>query len=188
MKNSDKQTALDAAEAIRRQPAPPPRGGRRGFWDLVRWLIRAFAAVSCIAVAAMIVATCADIVLRLLGHPIPGVYDIMSMLGAIAVGCALPLTTALKGHVAIEVFYLRMGRRGRVAVDTFIRALMIATLFVATCECVGYGVRLMRSGEVCPTLPVPYFWIAWILAAALATTALTTLYHLTHPGKEMMRR
>ncbi len=156
-------------------------------WHSVRWLIKSLAAISCLAVAAMIIATCTDIILRLCGHPIPGVYDIMSMLGVIAMGGALPLATALKGHVAIEVFYLRLNRAGRVIVDTVIRTLMIATLIIGAFQCVGYGNRLMRSGEVAPTLPIPFFWISWLLALSLAATALTTLYHLTHPGKEMMR-
>lgn len=157
------------------------------FWSAVRGLIRLLAALACCAVAAMIAVTCADILLRLAGHPIPGAYDIMSMLNAMAMCGALPLATALKGHVAIEVFYLRLNRAGRIAVDTAIRTLMIAALLVGAFQCVGYGARLMRSGEVAPTLSVPFFWIPWLLAVSLATTALTTLYHLTHPGKEMMR-
>lgn len=157
------------------------------FWGAVRGLIRLLAAFACLAVAAMVVVTCIDIILRLCGHPIPGVYDVMSMLNAIAIGGALPLATALKGHVAIEVFYLRLNRAGRIAVDTVIRTLMIATLLVGAYQCIGYGNRLMRSGEVAPTLSVPFFWIPWLLAVSLAATALTTLYHLTHPGKEMMR-
>ena len=168
------------------QPAAR-QAARPDFWNIVRALIKALAALSCLAIAAMIIVTCTDIVLRLCGHPIPGAYDVMSMLGVIAMGCALPLTTALKGHVAIEVFYLHLSRAGRIAVDTVIRLLMIATLLIGAYECVGYGCRLMRSGEVAPTLPIPFYWISWVLAASLAATALTTLYHLTHPGKEMMR-
>ena len=157
------------------------------FWNFVRGLIRGLAAISCCAVAAMIVVTCADILLRLFGHPIPGAYDIMALLGVVAMGGALPLTSALKGHVAIEVFYLRMGRAGRTATDTLIRALMAVALFLGAWQCVGFGNRLMRSGEVTATLELPFFWVPWLLAVSLAATALTALYHLSHPGREMMR-
>ena len=53
----------------------------------------------------MMLVTCVDIVLRKLGHPFPGAYDITKMAAAVTISCALPYTTAVKGHVAVEFFF-----------------------------------------------------------------------------------
>lgn len=156
-------------------------------WKPVRGLVYALAAVSGLAVAGMALITCLDIVLRLAGRPLKGTYDLVRVLGAVAMGCALPLTTATKGHIAIEVLYLRLGRIGRVVVDTLMRLVLLGILAVAAWQCVAYGSRLLRSQEVTPTLQLPLFWVPWVLAAACGVTALVTLYHLLYPGREMIR-
>ena len=107
--------------------------------------------------------------------------------GGLTLACALPVTTALKGHVAIEYFFHKLRRRGRFIVDTLMRLLQMSAFAVAARECCRHGGKLLRSGEVTPTLQVPVFWVAWVLAAGCLLTALVTLYHLIHPRREMLR-
>jgi hypothetical protein len=71
------------------------------------------AAVGGVAVAGIVVVTVADVVGRQFGLPVKGAYDLVRVLGAIAMGCALPLTKAVKGHIAIEYFFQKLGGRGR---------------------------------------------------------------------------
>ena len=71
------------------------------------------AGVAGLAVAAMIILTCVDVVGRRLGHPLTGTYDIVEILGAISIIGALPYTTACKGHVAIEFLFQKLSRLGR---------------------------------------------------------------------------
>ena len=64
------------------------------------------------AIVAMMLLTCADIVLRYFGHPVPGTYELVSFLAAIAVSFALAHTFAQGGHVAVTLFTDHMPRRG----------------------------------------------------------------------------
>ena len=151
------------------------------------WLGRGMTAISCVGLATMMVVICADVALRTAGHPLAGVYDIVRVAGSITIACALPLTTAMKGHVAIEYFFRKLNPGWRVAVDSVMRVLMIGAFSLAAYECVGYGFRFLRNGQVTDTIQIPLFWVPWLMAVSFAETALVVVFHLVYPGREMVR-
>ena len=128
-----------------------------------------------------------EVVLRRFGITFPGTYDLVQVAGAIAVACALPYTTAVKGHVAIEYFFHKLGRRGRIVVDSFARLCGIAFFSLAAWKCVGYGFELKRNGQLSMTLEIPLFWIPWLIGFSCGVVVLVKFYHLFHPGKEMIK-
>jgi len=154
---------------------------------VLRAVVIAFAAVSGLAVMAMMAVTTFDVLYRVSGHTIHGAYDLVRIAGAIAIACALPYTTAVKGHVAIEYFYHKMNRPGRTVVDTLCRAMVIGLLGVFTWQCWNYGDTLKRTGEVSLTLQIPIFWVAYVIAVACGVTLLVTIHNLMHPGREMIK-
>ena len=164
----------------------PPRRGRGLFWGGVVALVRASAVMAGVALAAMALLTCADIAARKAGFAFAGAVDLARILAAVAVAGALPVTTAAKGHVAIEYFFGKLGPRTRLAVDSLMRALMIAALGCAAWALVVRGERCRAAGEVTDTLKIPFFWVPWLLAASCALTALVVLFHLAKPGREMV--
>lgn len=157
------------------------------FWSSVVGLGRAMTVISCAGLVAMIALICGDVVLRLAGHPVKGAYDLVRVAGALTIACSLPLTTALKGHVAIEYFFQKLNRTGRIVVDSLMRLLAIAAFALAAFECVGYGLRFLRNGEVTGTIELPVFWVPWVMAAAFGVTALVVVFHLVYPGREMVK-
>ena len=88
---------------------------------IVSGLVRAMAAVAGVGIAVMIVATCLDVVLRRFGHPLVGVVDVVQIAACLSGACALPYTTAVKGHVAVEYFFQKFPRGIRIWVDAFSR-------------------------------------------------------------------
>jgi TRAP-type C4-dicarboxylate transport system permease small subunit len=143
--------------------------------------------ISCAGLAAMILLTCVDVVLRTCGYPMKGAYDVVRICGAVTIACALPLTTAMKGHVAIEYFFQKLNQTGRLIVDSLMRLIMIAVFLLAAYECVGYGQRFLRNSEVTSTIELPLFWVPWLMAAAFVVTALVVVFHLIYPGREMLK-
>ena len=166
---------------------PPLRKPLGPFWRGVVALVVVLTGVSCVGLIAMMLVTCADVVLRACGRPLKGTYDVVRICGALTIACALPMTTAMKGHVAIEYFFQKLNRAGRVAVDSLMRLLMIAVFLWTAFECVRYGLRFLRSGEVTSTIELPVFWVPWVMAAACGVTALVVVFHLLHPGKELLK-
>jgi TRAP-type C4-dicarboxylate transport system permease small subunit len=157
------------------------------FWRTVVALIYGMTVVSCVGLAAMMLVTGVNVLLRQVGYPLKGAYDIVRICGALTIACALPLTTALKGHIAIEFFFQKLSRFWRVAVDSVMRCVMIVVFAFAAVECVGYGQRLLRSGEVTATVGIPIFWVPWVMAVAFAVTAVIVVFHLIYPGRGMMK-
>lgn len=162
-----------------------------GFFPLcvsaLRRVVSSLGVVAGAAVVAMIVVTCIDVVGRRLGHPLKGTYDIIEILGAITIAGGLPYTTACKGHVAIEFFFQRLSRRGKILVDTVWRTIMVSMFVFLTWRFAQYGLEIKASGQGTSTMGWPVFWLPWWFSLCCGVMVLVILYHLTHPGKALMK-
>jgi len=154
---------------------------------VLRALVYALVIVSGIGIAVMIVTICADVVLRRFGNPVIGAYDIVKIAGAITLATALPYTTAVKGHVAIEYFFHKLNRTGRIIVDTLVRSLGIGLFGFLGWRSFLYGGEMMRSGQVTQTLQLPIYWLPWVIGVCCVVVMLVILYNLTHPNREMIK-
>ena len=139
-----------------------------------------------IGIGFMMLVTCTDVLVRRFGLSVPGAYDMVRLAGGITIAAALPITTAVKGHVAIEHFFHQLSYRNRMIVDSVMRTLQVIAFSFAACGFVQRGQSLLRDGEVTPTLQCPTYWVAWVIAAACALTAVVSLFHLIRPREELL--
>jgi len=158
-----------------------------GYLACVRMIVMGMAYLAGGAVCIMAITTCLDVVLRKMGSPLPGALDIVTIAGAICISCALPYTTAVKGHVSIEYFFHKLSRRGRIAVDTFSRVLGMALFVFLARQCAHHGASMQRSGEVTPTLQVPMFWSLYVLSFSCAVVTLVIFHNMLHPNRAMIK-
>lgn len=156
-------------------------------FEPVRKIIIAFALAAGFAVFIMIGITVLDVVLRIFRMGIPGAYDIVRVCSLVAISCALPYVTAVKGHIAIEFFYHRFSRRGRIILDSLFRVLSLVLFALLFYRNILYGLQLFSSGQVMPTINIPVFWMPWLISLSCVLIFLAVLYHLLHPGKEMIK-
>jgi TRAP-type C4-dicarboxylate transport system permease small subunit len=111
--------------------------------------------IAAIAVTAMMLLTCADVLLRILRCPIPGTYEIVGLLGATFVSFSLAHTTTERGHIAVDFIVQKLPLRLQDLVDC-INSIICALLFaVITWQSVVYALDLKNSGEVSMTLQMP---------------------------------
>lgn len=165
----------------------PPRAQTISPRHPLRLAVLALAGVSAIGLLSMMLVTTADVVLRIFGHSLTGAYDIVKIAAALTVAAALPYTTAIKGHVAIEFFFHKLGRRGRIVVDALMRLAGISLFSLLGWGFIAYGNSLREKGEVSMTLQLPVFWVPYVLAASCVLVILVKIYHLTHPGRPMIK-
>ena len=169
------------------------RTGLTAAWAGYAWLLRAvvytLVAISGISVLTIMLVTCADVILRLkwINHPFVGAYDIVKIAGALSLATALPYTTAVKGHVAIEYFFHKLSRRGRVVLDSLIRPLGMALFAFFAWRSVTYGFELHRTHQVSQTLQLPVFWLPFVIGFCCAIVVLVILHNLLHPVREMIK-
>lgn len=140
-----------------------------------------------VGVLVMIVTICADVILRRFGVPIIGSYDIVKIAGALTLAMALPYTTAVKGHVAIEYFFHKFSRRSRLYIDIVCRLLGFMLFVFLGIRCFFYGNQLFRTGQVTQTLQLPIFWVPYIIGVCSLTVSAVILYHIIHPNREMIK-
>jgi TRAP-type C4-dicarboxylate transport system permease small subunit len=159
----------------------------RLYTHVLRLVVFALVFFSGFSVLAMILVTCADVVLRRFSLPVKGAYDLVKIFGAITLACALPYTTAVKGHVAVEYFFHKLGRRSRVVVDSVMRLMAIVLFGFISVQSVMYGSQLFDKGRVTQTLQLPIFWVAYVIAFCSFVVLLVIMHNLFNPGREMIK-
>jgi TRAP-type C4-dicarboxylate transport system permease small subunit len=171
------------------QPGSPAeqKGPLAFYHQALRASVMALAYLACASLMVMVLLTTAEVVLRIFRVSLTGAYDIVKIAAAITIAAALPYTTAIKGHVAIEYFFQKLGRRGRIVLDALMRLGGMALFGLLAWGCVDYGNSLRAKGEVSMTLQLPIFWVPYVLAVSCALVVLIKVYHLTHPGKPMIK-
>ncbi len=127
------------------------------------------------AVIVMTLLTCADVILRLVGSPIPGTYELVGFLGAVIISFAMAYTSLQRGHVAVEMIYEKLPPRAQCVIDSA-GSLTGAALFgMIAWQSAVYGVDLRRSGEVSLTLQMPLYPIVCGIAFGCGLLALVLL-------------
>lgn len=110
----------------------------------------------------MMVLTVLDVILRYLGRPIPGTYELVSLAGAVVIGFAIPRTSWDKTHVTVDFLVDRFAeRRGVFEVTTRVFSLFLFLLL--GWNLVVMGASLAKTGEGTLTLCLPIYPIAYLL-------------------------
>jgi TRAP-type C4-dicarboxylate transport system permease small subunit len=156
-------------------------------FKVVRVLVYVLAGVAGLGILGMMTITCADVILRQFDRPITGALDIVKFCLVLALAGSLPYTTAVKGHVAIEYFFLKLRRPARIVMDTLMRLLAMGLFALLSWDSMRGGIALRRTGDGTATLQIPLFWFSHVIAVSCAVVVLVILYNLTHPGREMIK-
>lgn len=150
-------------------------------------IITALLACAGVGVLAMIAITCTDVVTRRFGVAITGACDLVMIFSLITLSCAMPYTTAVKGHVAIEFFFHKLSRKTRMITDALMRSLSIALFLLFTIKSFAFGGQLKMNGQVTQTIQIPVFWLAYVLSFSCFIVVLVIAYSLVAPNKELVK-
>ena len=127
------------------------------FLEAVKGASSALGAVAAAALAFLMLLTVADVVLRIFGHPIVGTYELVAVSGAVAIGLSLPITSWVRGHISVDSFVERLPRTARLVLTIETRLMVLGLFFLIGWNLFTYAMSLRTSGEVTPTLRVPFY-------------------------------
>ncbi len=145
------------------------------FETTVRSLAKAFNKIAALALFSMMCLTCADVILRLFRHPIRGTYELVSFLGAITVSFALAHTSVHKGHVAVSLLVEHFSKKWRGMVEVAISIFSLALFALIGWQSMVYARNFQLSGEVSPTLQLPFYPVVYGIAASAVVVCLVLM-------------
>ena len=131
-----------------------------------------------IAIVAMMLLTSADIVLRLFRRPIPGTYELVCYMGAIAASFALAHTSIEKGHVEVSFLVDIFPRRIQGIIGSITDLLAMALFAVISWQSCIYAIELKAGGEVSQTIQLPFYPFVFGLGFAAAAVVLVLFVNL----------
>jgi TRAP-type C4-dicarboxylate transport system permease small subunit len=129
--------------------------------SLIKNLSRFMYWIAGVALAGIVFLTVADVFLRAFSRPIVGAYDLVSLLGAIVIGFAIPQTSLEKGHVLMDFLTEKLPFAGKQIFHFLARILAIITFLIIGWNLMAYGNDLKQTGEVAMTLRIPEYPIAY---------------------------
>lgn len=133
---------------------------------ITRLLVELMNYLAALSIIAMMLLTCADVLLRFFKHPILGTYELVGLFGALTIAFAIPATTLSKGHVAVEFLVEKLPSSGQ-KICTIIANLLSLSLFALIAwQSFLYANMLKSTGEVTLSLQMPFYPVIYTIAAA----------------------
>ncbi len=123
----------------------------------------------------MMLLTVADVILRYLGRPILGTYELVSLAGAVVIGCAMPHTSWSRIHVSVDMMLVKMQKRRQQALQFITRVIGFLLFIIIGVNLFDMGTTLIKTGESTLTLVLPLYPIAYLLAFCCFAEALILL-------------
>ena len=141
-------------------PDTGKKAGGRLMFNPNKYLDRAgkgFNIIACAAVIIMMLLSAGDVLLRLIGKPIPGAYEMVGFLGTLVVSFALGYTTLEKGHIAVELLFKRVPQRLQLVLQAFTDLICFLFFSLLAYQAFVYALDIRQSGEVSATLQMPLY-------------------------------
>ena len=134
-----------------------------GFLNKVRQLSRFLNIIAGISLTFLMLLTVTDIILRSLRRPIVGTYELVAFAGAVVIGFSVPFTSWLRAHIYVDFFILKFPKKVKDVFNIVTRCLVIVLFIMIGWNLMKYGMDLRKSGEVSPTLTMPFYPVAYAL-------------------------
>jgi TRAP-type C4-dicarboxylate transport system permease small subunit len=141
---------------------------------LNKWLL----IIGGIAVLALMALATGNVLLRVIGLPYRGAYELVSFLGAVVTAFALGYTQKRKFNIVVDILSDKFPQRVKKSLDA--AGYLVALLFFAVIAWVilQWGLKIAASGEVSETLKIIYYPFIFCVALGFAVLSLTLLVDL----------
>lgn len=137
-----------------------------GFLQMVFRLSKWANTLAGIALTVLMLITVTDVFLRSLGRPIVGIFELVAFFGAVVIGFSLPFTSWVRGHIYVDILVTKLPPKGRSAVHLATRCMGLGLFLLIGWNLIKMGADLSRSGEVSPTLQMPFYPVVYGVGAA----------------------
>ena len=142
----------------------------------VQAVSRLLARLSCLVLAAIVLLTVADTALRyLFNAPIAGSNEMVEIMLSFLIMLALPVCTANRAHVKVDLLDGMLGRVGRRIADIVTGGIALVILFFLSKRCLDKAGDALEFGDTTIYLGFPQWPIYATISAATAMVGLILL-------------
>ena len=135
---------------------------KKSLLEHVEGAMRKIAAICLMGMALM---TGADVLMRgLLNTPIFGCEEIVTILGIVVVGFALPYAHYQKSHIGVEILVRRLPRKVRRGLGLLTNTATLFLIAIITWRMFLYGAGQAETGKVSMNLELPEYMVIYVLA------------------------
>ncbi len=128
---------------------------------------------------AIMLLACANMVLRFLGYPLQGTFEILGFGGAFIAALALGGTQLKKGHIQVDIFYLGSGLAS-IVVQVLGKLACILFFSLLALQMFKLGWLIKQSGELSETLHIIYYPVVFAVGLGFVLLVLVLLLQLAH--------
>lgn len=145
------------------------------FLDGVLWLNTWMQHMATIVLTIMLFLTTADVVLRIFKMPIPGAVEIIAICGGAVLGLTIPITSWMRGHIAVDFVLNRFPDRVKDGFNILTRCVAIGLCLLIGWNCWKIGAGFLEGAEVSGTLEIPLYPVAYGLGLCFFVLSLVLI-------------
>lgn len=153
-----------------------------------RFVVRAVATISLLALCCMALLITVDVIGRKLGNPVPGAFELTELALILTVCFSLSYTAAQGAHVSVELLVSRLGRAGRLVVSILMGPFALAGLAMViwggmSLALNDWQVGLLRSAQ----LGIPLAPFKFIVPLGFFLLAMVVVVRWVNAWLELMK-
>jgi len=124
---------------------------------------------------AMIGIACANMVLRPLGAPLKGAYELVGFLGAMTVAFALGYAQITRAHIAVDILTTRYSKRTQRTMNAVSSFLCTIFFILVAWQVTVFATTIWKRGETSETLRIVYHPFIYLVALCCLLLAFVLL-------------
>jgi TRAP-type C4-dicarboxylate transport system permease small subunit len=119
-----------------------------------------------------------DVVMRYIGKPVPGAYEVIAYLGVAVTGFALPRASLMKTHVYVDLVIDKLSWKPRTILKIITRILVAAFFLCTAWYFVRMGQSFIAARAVTMTLRVPFYPVVFGMAFCCLVQSIVTIWEI----------
>lgn len=151
---------------------------------IARWLNW----MAALAIVVVMIIVCVNVLSRsLLGVPLKGTVDIVSLLGVIVIAGAIAYTQVLKGHIRITLFIDILPKPLSSIINGLVDLIGMILFSIISWQTILFAIGTYEIGELSEVLKIPVTPFAFVVSAgciAITLVLLVDLINLLFTGKK----
>ena len=144
----------------------------------VKGISQFFYIIAGITLTFLMFLTIADVILRLFRRPIVGTYELVAFSGAVVIGFSMAMTSWAKAHIYVDFFILKFSQKVRNIFHIATRCLGILLFLMIGWNLIKHGWYLYKTGEVSPTIQMPFYPVAYGIGISCFIQCLVLFYDI----------